>query len=84
MPPVARQGDGHTHGGAVMEGSPNVQANGLPVARVGDRVHCNQHGTQTIVAGSGTVRANGRAVARHGDAISCGATLISTSNVVAQ
>jgi uncharacterized Zn-binding protein involved in type VI secretion len=79
MPAVARIGDPISHGGAIIEGSPNVFANGAQVARIGDAVYCDIHKEQVIVSGSGTVFANGSGVAREGDEISCGAVIIQGS-----
>lgn len=50
MPACARIGDSISHGGAIIEGSGNVFAEGLGVARMGDKVYCSEHELQTIVA----------------------------------
>lgn len=71
-------GDQIDHGGAVVSGSVATDIQGQPVARVGDRVACSQHGPTTIVAGDSTLVVDGRAVARHGDRTACGASLISS------
>jgi uncharacterized Zn-binding protein involved in type VI secretion len=73
--PIALVGSSISHGGAITGGAPDVNCNGAKVARVGDPVHCNIHGAQTIISGSPTVNAHGAAVARQGDSISCGATI---------
>lgn len=75
MPKVIRIGDPGSHGGVVTSGSPDVEANGLAVARVGDIFDCAQHGPNPIATGSPDVFANGLAVARVGDIASCGAVL---------
>lgn len=79
MPSVARVGDTHNHGGNIITGSPNVFANNLGVARIGDRVFCIKHGIQSIASGSRTVIANGAGVARVGDRTTCGAVITSGS-----
>jgi uncharacterized Zn-binding protein involved in type VI secretion len=75
MPDIIRIGDPGSHGGSVTTGSPDVTANGIPVARVGDTYSCPIHGPNPIVTGSPDVTANGQAVARVGDTTACGATL---------
>ena len=79
MPQVARLGDAISHGGVIVQGSPNVFVDGRPVARRGDKVVCALHGPQTIISASSKVYANGLGVARIGDTTSCGATIISGS-----
>lgn len=79
---VARLGDSISHGGEITGASSNVTANGRKVARKGDPVQCNQHGSQTITGGSSTVKANTREIARLDDPISCGATISSASTTV--
>lgn len=79
---VARINDTISHGGEIIEGSPNSRVNSRKVARLGDQVQCDVHGLQTIVSASTTVKANGKGVARLGDLISCGATITSASNNV--
>ena len=84
MPGVARVGDTHNgicnHGlkccphkvsGNIVSGSPNVMANGKPVARLGDSVvhDCPHCGTGEISSASSTVKANGIGVARIGDSV---------------
>ena len=61
----------HSVVGTITQGSPNVNANGLPVARLGDAVvhNCPHCGTGNVSSSSGTVRANGIGVARLGDAV---------------
>lgn len=76
---VARVGDSISHGGGIIQGSPNVFTNGIPTARLGDAVECAIHGLQTITSASTTVRANSKGVARIGDSISCGAVITSGS-----
>lgn len=79
MPRVARIGDPLSHGGEVIEGSPKLTADGIPVARVGDKAACAVHGIVSIVTGSPKYFADGRAVARVGSACSCGAVITNGS-----
>lgn len=84
MPRVARIGDAGSHGGEIVSGSPNVNCNRIPAARVGDTYACPIHGPNPIVAGSPTVRLNSRDVARIGDPTACGAVIVEGSpNVTA-
>lgn len=82
MPGVARVGDATDHGGTIVSGSPDVNANGIPVARVGDSHVCPIHGTNSITSGSPDVNANGIPVARIGDSTECGATIVTGSGNV--
>lgn len=77
--PVIRQGDSGSHGGTVINGSPDTTVNSIPVARVGDTYACPIHGNNPITTGSPDTTANGQPVARVGDATACGATLTSGS-----
>lgn len=79
MPKVARLGDAISHGGKIITASGDTTTNGMGVARVGDQVSCNKHGTQRIVAGGKTTTTNSQLTARVGDKISCGATIIAGS-----
>jgi uncharacterized Zn-binding protein involved in type VI secretion len=79
MANTARLTDTLSHGGYIMGSSPDRQANGLGVARIGDNAMCNQHGMVTIVGGSQGVLTNGLATARIGDMLSCGAVIVSGS-----
>ena len=74
MPAVARVNDkvnmNCPHGGigTIVSGSPNVDCEGNPVARIGDKVVCDSCGqTFTIITGSPTGFANSLAIARVGD-----------------
>ena len=80
--PVARIGDQISHGGSITQGSLTVFTNSIGVARLGDAVHCNIHGAQTISSASLTVFANSKGVARVGDSVSCGATITIGSSTV--
>ena len=74
--PIIRLGDKTSHGGAVLEGSQHSDIEGVPVARLGDKVSCPIHGNGTIVEGDMTMIVDGKPVARHGDKVACGAVLI--------
>lgn len=78
-PACARVGDAISHGGAITSGSPNVFVNVLAVARLGDSVTCDIHGSQTITSASLISRANFLGIARVGDSVSCGATITTGS-----
>ena len=84
MPRVARAGDAHegtcSHGamccphkvaGTIAQGSPDVYANGLQVARLGDKVghNCPHCGIGWVASSSITVMANSIGVARLGDEV---------------
>ena len=97
MPAVAREGDIHSgicshgapccpHGvsGPIVQGSPNVNANGIPVARLNDAIthSCPHCGTGHVSSASGTVFANKIGVARLGDSVTYpggGGTIVSAS-----
>lgn len=76
---IARVTDTISHGGSIVAGSPTVQVNDLAVARLGDSVICDIHGSQVISSASDNLYADGIAVARIGDSISCGAVISSGS-----
>ncbi|MBN3788981.1 PAAR domain-containing protein [Burkholderia sp. Ac-20353] len=65
------------HGGNVTTGSNNDVVDGMPIARKGDTVECNQHGTQHIVEGDESSTLGGRPVALQGHRAACGCTLVS-------
>lgn len=79
MRKVARITDTISHGGQIIEGSPNTFANSLKIARLGDHVQCAIHGLQTITSASTTVKANSKGMARLNDTISCGAVIVTAS-----
>lgn len=67
---ICCENDDHDATGIILQGSPNVNANGLSVARLGDIVistSCGHERIGTIIQGSPTVNANGLSVARIGD-----------------
>mgnify|MGYP003313347791 FL=1 len=94
MPAVTRIGDAdvtHCSGMTRAQGSPNVNANGIPVSRQGDNntthllpgVPCPAHAAP-IAVGSTTVFINGKGCGRVGDAISgCTSVAEGSSNVFA-
>jgi uncharacterized Zn-binding protein involved in type VI secretion len=72
--PAVRLGDGTTHGGSVITGSPNVFIGGMPAARVGDTATCPvpvpvPHVGGPIITGSSTVRINGVGAALTGSTV---------------
>ncbi|EON19224.1 PAAR motif protein [compost metagenome] len=69
-------GDGHTHGGVVLAGSPNRKINGRPIARQGDAVSCPLHGISRISQVRGLYKVDGVPGAVSGDMTDCGAVLI--------
>lgn len=71
MPPAARKTDLTTHGGAIVEGSPDVSIGYLPAARLLDKHVCPLHGPGPITLTSFTVFINGMGAARAGDACTC-------------
>ena len=79
MPRAARITDQIDHGGSIIEGSPNVYANNLKVARLGDAVACAIHGTVAIATASDTTFANSKGIARLGDSCTCGAVIVTAS-----
>ena len=89
MPAVTRIGDAdvtHCSGMTRAQGSPNVNANGIPVSRQGDNndshflppAPCPSH-QAPIATGSTTVFINGKGCGRIGDAIS-GCTSVATGS----
>lgn len=81
MRPIIVVGDRLSHGGSVVSGTSSSDIHGKPIARVGDRVVCAVHGTNSIATGDSTLMFDGQAVARHGDKTACGAMLISSQQV---
>ena len=80
MPAIARVGDTSTHGGSIISGSPNLTADGRPVARMGDMLACPTHGNQVITSVVTTKTHNqGRLLATVGARAACGATITTGS-----
>lgn len=92
MPAIARKGDmGSEHEGfaptAAIEGSADVEIDGLPALRVGDALAPhdkpkNPAHSRKVAQGSPTVFVNGLPAARIGDAIDCGGTIEAGSGTV--
>lgn len=80
----ARLGDPSDHGGVIITASPNVLANDIPVARLGDLHACpiHGHGVTPIGPGSPTVMTDDLPTLRVGDTAGCGATIIMGSPTV--
>jgi len=78
MPNVARQTDTTSQGNTIIQGSPNVFVNELPIARLGDSVTSL---SVKIVAGSPTVFANNLPVARIGDPTAIDNIITGSENV---
>ncbi len=77
---IVLSGDCIDHGGYVIASDTSMTVNGKPVARIGDKVICFQHGKTEIVASSGTDFTVGKKpVARIGDKTKCGAELLGGS-----
>jgi uncharacterized Zn-binding protein involved in type VI secretion len=70
-PPAARKTDTTAHGGAVVVGSPNVDINTQPAARLRDNHTCPIHAGGPVEEGSETVTINGLKAARKGDHLMC-------------
>jgi uncharacterized Zn-binding protein involved in type VI secretion len=81
MGKAARVGDPGSHGGAIIEGSPNHNWDGKAAARVSDRYGCPKHGPNPIVTGSAVVFIDGKAAARVGDRTACGASIVDGSPI---
>jgi uncharacterized Zn-binding protein involved in type VI secretion len=73
---AARKGDKHDcpeeepkdHGkGSIIEGSPNVTIEGMPAARVGDKIECEDGSTTPIADNGSCLLINGKKAARIGD-----------------
>ena len=81
--PFILLGDKTSHGGVVIEGAPSTDSNGIPIARLGDKVSCPipGHAVNTIIEGDTTCLIEGRPAARVGDKTACGAVLISSQTV---
>ena len=81
MQPLIIIGDRTSHGGVVIDGSPETDINGKSVVRVGNRATFpikGHGGTTAIITGDPTLIIDGAPAARHGDKTACGATLLSS------
>lgn len=76
-------GDTTSHGGSVLAGDSIFQADGKPVARIGDPVVCPKcKGVFPIISGSpNLIGSNGNMVARQGDSTACGAILVAGGQI---
>ncbi|MBA9896953.1 MULTISPECIES: PAAR domain-containing protein [Burkholderia] len=70
------------HGGTVATGSNADVVDGKAIARKGDMVECQEHGTQAIAEGDVNGMIGGAPVALHGHRTTCGCTLVSRSLTV--
>ena len=73
-------GDKTSHGGTVIEASPESSIGGIRIARLSDKVACPipGHGVCPIVTGDVTLLIDGKPAARVGDMTACGAVLIAS------
>lgn len=87
MPQIARVGDKSDHvydgeNGVIISGAPNTNADGLPIARVGDQHSCPipGHGVTPIVSSPVTKsNSDGMLIAVVGAQAECGAVIITGS-----
>ena len=79
--PVARIGDGSSHGGVIISCCNKTFSEGRLVARVGDMHSCPipGHGVTPIVTGSPDTFTEGKPTARSGSITGCGASIIGGS-----
>ncbi|WP_147393159.1 RHS repeat-associated core domain-containing protein, partial [Paracoccus siganidrum] len=64
-----------TNKGKIAEGSPDVFFENQPVARVGDKVACQEHSVSAVAEGAETVWANNMPIARIGHKTTCDGTI---------
>lgn len=84
MPGIVRNAGTDIAGGPVVSGSSNVNANNVPVARIGDVVAGHGRGLHAgpvMASGSGNVFTNGIPTCRAGDVASCGHPATGSANV---
>jgi uncharacterized Zn-binding protein involved in type VI secretion len=76
---IIRLGDATTHGGKVTHVASQTTVDGIPIARIGDKVVCPKcKGVFPIVEGQSTYLDDGIPVALNGHKTACGAVLISS------
>lgn len=80
---VACLGDTSTHGGNIITAGSKTNAQGRPIARVGDSFSCPVHGISPIVTGASKYRTEGKVTALIGSVTGCGATISSGASKVA-
>ncbi|MDC6119677.1 PAAR domain-containing protein [Serratia rubidaea] len=78
MPALACLGDATTHGGKIISASSTMFVNGIPVARIGDRISCPEHGANHIIEGDCTTFDNGVSVVVDHCLCACGCRVISS------
>ncbi|WP_081933869.1 PAAR domain-containing protein [Massilia sp. 9096] len=83
-------GDSTDHGGKVTSGSSVRTIDGVPIARLGDKVDCPQHypggkphGLNQIVSAHPTIKVDGVPVAVEGCVTECGCKLIGSKRASA-
>ena len=74
--PVARLGDGSTHGGTITTSATNSICEGKLIARVTDILSCPIHGPNPILTGSPQFKTEGQLTARTSSLTRCGASII--------
>ena len=74
--PVARLGDGSTHGGAIVTSAKKMIVEGKLVATVNCILDCPIHGPNPITTGSPQFICEGQKVARTTSLTACGASII--------
>lgn len=78
--PLARVKDKHSHGGKIIDGSPDCYTNNLKDARLHDPAVCPIHGLVAVASGSSLVLTNGLPTARTNiDTVTCGAVITTGS-----
>jgi uncharacterized Zn-binding protein involved in type VI secretion len=84
MPGIVRDAGVDVAGGPIIQGSPTVYANNVPVVRIGDAVAGHGKGPHrgpVMAAGSSNVFTNSIPTCRAGDVASCGHPASGSSNV---
>jgi len=82
LSPIARLGDTSDHGGTIISASKVVFADGIGIARAGDRHSCPRPGHGVTPLSSDSVhQVEGRWIVRIGDTAGCGAVITSGSPV---
>ncbi|WP_269504411.1 PAAR domain-containing protein [Burkholderia sp. IMCC1007] len=80
MREIIRKGDSTDHGGTVLEGFPQTNLNGRPIAGIGHLVSCPKcNGVFPIAEGSDKYKVDGTPAALHGMKTACGASLLASN-----